>query len=323
MENKRLIAVTALICVIALMAGCSSSSSAPAGSSAAQTSSSAAESSEKNESIDITSNFGVSSAAVSDTEVNSLDEESGGRKAEKTSYQAIPNDAFRFSSSSYADSDFLWYVYSNGYAGSSQNAAVYRYDDYLVLIVSHYIINKGSYKETRVLTQTEGESFLSKETGYTEKERQTDTSKTPAVGGISEYAQLRLDGIDRAIEIEPLDLSSIDFELPPVNSVGSLFDYDYPEERWAEVFAGDEDSTKEYSQKFGQFAGTDKVFVSGAVSGGPECVLNQIEDITGEKVEKAKFVEISDDISTIEATLKNGVTYTVKFNYQDLVLDIS
>ena len=315
MKTKRLLAATALICVAAMLGGCSSDSPSPNENSSAVSNSTVTESNDTAESTAVTEDSTTAETADSP-------------KAENTSLKVIPDNAFTFSDSQYANSDFLSYVYTYGYTGKGQSVTIYRYEDYLVLIVYHYDVHEGSYKEIRTLTQNEGEDFLAKAEKYTEVKKDSGTSsQTPAVGGIEKHAIMKLNSNEEeseAIQIEPLDLSKIAFELPETNEKdSSFFKYDYPEARWNKIFAGDEENTKKY---FGIQSETEPENHSIPFSIATlqlDCVFDQIEAITGGKVEKAKFTAIGDDASIIEATLEKGNTYTVTINYEELVIDIA
>ena len=248
----------------------------------------------------------------------------------KASYNPIPADVFRFSSSSYSNSDFRWYSETTGTGVQAQVKGIYRYNDYLVALLEHYGVNSvNSYRETRFLSVGEGEQFLQKEASY--KVKQDYGQGDGAGGGRFERYEIKVND-SSSTEVEKIDISYIDF--------GKVYydGFDYESDSWStemmsynewESYNGSVESARQSN-----WSTKDRIPMYGTSTNGLLCVTSQLSNIVDFPfvIRGGAFVDSNGDTTTIDVYLISigdqpvavspGAMYRVTFNYYSLVLSV-
>ena len=353
MKKNKLYIAAALLTAAALLSGCGSSagtssvqitpadteatSSAvePEQSASSETTSSEAASSKAASSKAASSKAASSKAASSKAEPKPAQPskpEASSAPAEdifKSSYNAIPSDAFKFSTSSYSGSDFSWYSETTGTGFAAQVRGIYRYNDYLVALLEHADGNAvNAYRETRLLTASEGERFLKNAASFLYKQ----TIEDPGIsGGRFARYELKLNG-QSVNEVEEIDISFIDFG-------DEYYDgFQYDSDSWADGNFAYNDITNftsfQESERINNWSTGDHIKMYGTTTDGLMCVVAQLKDIVdfpfivrgGTSIEyngdtaKAGFylIHVGDE----PIANSPGAMYYVTFNYYSLVLSV-
>jgi len=120
----------------------------------------------------------------------------------------LPNELFSFSESEYASIPFSSYIYEKGTSSVNDGVMIYRYDDTLIAVTSHFTGGLAA-QQTFALTQEQGDAFMAMVKAS--QADQSEDTELPIMGGEYEKSILN-DGKD-ATNVHTLNLSALNLDI--------------------------------------------------------------------------------------------------------------